>query len=80
MGLILGSISLIGGAIMLVVAQPAWGWLNWWPVFGLLLAVLLFLAAFLRGAYLATQRRVEMVDMLNDCSSGNPEIARYISQ
>lgn len=76
LGLITGTVSLLGGAAMLLVAQPQWGWLNWWPLFGLLLAFLLLLAAFVKGAYLTAQRRVEMVDMLNDCYSGKPEKAQ----
>jgi hypothetical protein len=72
LGLIVGGVSLLGGPLMLL-AQPEWGWLGWWPVLGLLLALLLFITAFLKGAYLAAQRRVEMVDMLNDCYSGKPE-------
>ena len=75
LGLIVGGVSLLGGPLMLLV-QPEWGWLSWWPVLGLLLALLLFIAAFLKGAYLAAQRRVEMVDMLNDCYSGKPEGAK----
>ena len=75
LGLIIGGVSLLGGPLMLL-AQPEWGWLSWWPVLGLLLALLLFVAAFLKGAYLAAQRRVEMVDMLNDCYSGKPEGAK----
>lgn len=76
LGLIVGGFSLIGGLMMLVIARPEWGWLGWWPLLGLLLALLLFIAAFVKGAYLAAQRRVEMVDMLNDCYSGKPEGAK----
>ena len=73
LGLIVGALSLIGGLLMLIIVRPEWGWLGWWPLLGLLLALLLFIAAFVKGAYLAAQRRVEMVDMLNDCYSGKPE-------
>ena len=76
LGLIVGGLSLLGGPFMLLIAQPEWGWLGWWPVLGLLLSLLLFIAAFLKGAYLAAQRRVELVDMLNDCYSGKPEGAK----
>ena len=76
LGLIVGGFSLLGGPLMLLMAQPGSGWLGWWPILGLLLALLLFISAFLKGAYLAAQRRVEMVDMLNDCYSGKPEGAK----
>jgi hypothetical protein len=51
---------------------PTWGWLNWWPAIGLGLAVLLLIISFLRGAYLTAQKRVELVDKLNDCYTGVP--------
>jgi len=76
LGLIVGGLSLLGVPLMLLIAQPELGWLGWWPVLGLLLSLLLFIAAFLKGAYLAAQRRVELVDMLNDCYSGKPEEAK----
>lgn len=69
LALIIGVISLIG-LLGMVVLRPQWGWLNWWPALGLALSVLLFITSFLRGAYLTAQRRVEMVDMLNDCYQG----------
>ena len=67
-----GGASVVGAAIM-VIAQPGWGVWSWWPAFGLLLALLLVVAAILRGAYLTAQKRVEMVDKLNDCYVGNSE-------
>ena len=45
----------------------------WWPALGLGLALLLFIAAYSKGAYLTAQRRADMVDMLNDCYSGTTE-------
>ena len=68
-GLIIAGASIVGIGVMLVL-QPAWGLWNWWPVLGLALAFLLFVAAFLRGAYLTAQKRVELVDKLNDCYTG----------
>lgn len=63
---VVGGVSVIG-LVMILVVQPAWGVLSWWPVFGLALALLLLVISFLRGAYLSAQKRVHMVDMLNDC-------------
>jgi hypothetical protein len=71
LALVVGSISLVG-MIVMVTMRPEWGILGWWPALGLGLAVLLLLVSFLRGAYLTAQKRVEMVDMLNDCYSGVP--------
>ena len=71
LALIIGGISILGiGAMALL--RPAWGVLTWWPALGLGLAVLLLIVSFLRGAYLTAQKRVEMVDMLNDCYTGVP--------
>lgn len=66
-----GSISILGMIVMALI-RPEWGMLNWWPAAGLGLALFLLLVSFLRGAYLTAQKRVEMVDMLNDCYSGVP--------
>lgn len=71
LALAVGSISLVG-MILMAAIRPEWGMLNWWPVLGLGLAVLLLLVSFLRGAYLTAQKRVEMVNMLNDCYAGVP--------
>jgi hypothetical protein len=65
-------LSIVGIGVMLAL-RPAWGFWNWWPALGLALALLLFTAAFLKGAYLAAQKRVELVDKLNDCYVGNRE-------
>ena len=70
LGLIIGTISLIGAGPMLIF-RPDFGLLTWWPGLGLVLAIGLFVVSFTRGAYLAAQRRVELVDMLNDCYQGN---------
>jgi hypothetical protein len=75
LGLIAGGISIVG-AIVMVVVQPGWGLLSWWPALGLGLALLLFITSFLKGAYLTAQKRVEMVDMLNDCYTGVSEADR----
>jgi hypothetical protein len=71
LALIIGVISILGIGAMILL-RPAWGMLNWWPALGLGLAVLLLIGSFLRGAYLTAQKRVEMVDMLNDCYTGVP--------
>lgn len=71
LALVVGSISILG-MIVMALLRPEWGMLSWWPVMGLGLAVLLLLVSFLRGAYLTAQKRVKMVDMLNDCYTGVP--------
>lgn len=74
LALVGGGISLVG-MIVMALTRPEWGWLNGWPLMGLGLTVLLLVVSFLRGAYLTAQKRVEMVDMLNDCYSGVPPAA-----
>ena len=71
LALIIGAVSILGMGAMMVI-RPDWGVLAWWPALGLGLAVLLLIVSFLRGAYLTAQKRVEMVDMLNDCYTGVP--------
>ena len=71
LALIVAAISVVGIVAMGVI-RPAWGLLNWWPAWGLGLAVALLIISFLRGAYLTAQKRVEMVDLLNDCYTGVP--------
>ena len=68
-------IALLVGVVSLLslVALAVLGSWSWWPVIGLTLTVLLLVASFLRGAYLSAQYRVEMVDKLNDCYTGNVE-------
>ena len=72
LGMTIAGISIIGAVIMLVL-QPNWGLLSWWPAMGLAVALLLFTVSILRGAYLTAQKRVDMVDKLNDCYAGNRE-------
>ena len=61
------------GLVVMTVWRPAWGLLAWWPAVGLGLAILLLVVSFLKGAYMAAQKRVHMVDLLNDCYTGVPE-------
>ena len=70
---IVGGISILGVIIMLVI-QPEWGALTWWPAMGLGLSLLLLVISFLKGAYMSAQKRVALADMLNDCYSGNTEV------
>lgn len=70
LGIIIGGISIVGILPTLLLSGSALGLLVWWPAWGVMIALLLFVAAYLRGAYLMAQRRVEMVDMLNDCYNG----------
>jgi hypothetical protein len=58
--------------MVMALLNPDWGLFNWWPAMGLGLAVFLLIVSFLRGAYLTAQKRVEMVDKLNDCYTGVP--------
>jgi hypothetical protein len=74
LALAVGGISILG-IIVMALMRSEWGWLSWWPALGLVLAVLLLIGSFLRGAYLTAQKRVEMVDMLNDCYAGVPPAA-----
>jgi hypothetical protein len=69
LALIVGSISILG-ILLMAFLVPDWGILNWWPAIGLGLSFLLLMISFLRGVYLTTQKRIEMVDMLNDCYAG----------
>lgn len=68
-----GGISILG-MVIIVVIQPEWGVLSWWPVIGVGLSLLLLVTSFLKGAYMSAQKRVAMTDMLNDCYSGNSEV------
>jgi len=65
-GLTIGAVSILG-LIPMAYFDLNLGIFNWWPAIGLGLAVLLFVAAFTKGAYLTAQRRAEMVEMLDDC-------------
>ena len=71
LALMVAGVSILGMIVMAVVG-PEWGLLNWWPAMGLGLSILLLIVSILRGAYLTAQKRVEMVDMLNDCYTGVP--------
>jgi hypothetical protein len=69
---IIGAISLLGVPVM-AVTQPNWGVWAWWPALGLALTMLLLGVSFAWGAYLSAQQRVELVDLLNDCYTGNTQ-------
>ena len=69
---VIAGISILG-MIVMAVTQPGWGIWNWWPAMGLGISLLLLVTSFLKGAYLTAQKRVEMVDKLNDCYAGNTE-------
>ena len=75
LALIVGGISVLGLVVMMVL-QPGWSLLAWWPAAGLVLAVLLLATSYLRGAYLSAQQRANMVDLLNDCYAGQSETDR----
>ncbi len=69
LALILAAISILG-IIAAALLRPDWGLLGWWPLVGLGLSLVLFLAALLKGASMAAQRRIKMIDELNDCNAG----------
>jgi hypothetical protein len=72
LGLMVVVVSIIG-IIPMIFLRSGLGLLSWWPAAGLAVGLLLFVAAYIKGAYLTAQRRAEMVDMLNDCYSGTTE-------
>jgi hypothetical protein len=53
--------------------RPGWGLLSWWPLAGLGLSFLLILVALAKGALMTAQRRVDIVDVTNDCYAGVPQ-------
>lgn len=69
LALIVAAISILG-IIFMALLRPGWGLLSWWPVAGLGFSVVLIVIALVKGASMATQRRIEMVDMMNDCNAG----------
>ena len=69
LGLLIGIASIVALLFLLIV----WGTWSWWAVAGLGLALLLFVVSFLKGAYMVSQQRAEMVDKLNDCYTGKVE-------
>lgn len=71
LALILASISVLG-IIARILMPSTWGLLGWWPAIGLGLSLLLVVVALAKGASLATQKRMDMVDVLNDCHAGIP--------
>jgi hypothetical protein len=71
LGLILASISVLG-IIARVLTPSTWGFLVWGPIAGLSLSLVLIVFALAKGASLATQKRMDMVDVLNDCHAGIP--------
>jgi hypothetical protein len=79
LALVLAAVSIVGMLLMLVM-RPDWGLVNWAPALGLGLAILLLVLSFLRGAYLTAQRRVAMVDKLNDCYTGVADTGDSVTQ
>lgn len=74
LALIVAAISILG-IILMASLRPGWGLLNWWPVAGLGLSFFLIVAAFVKGALMAAQRQIDMLDVMNDCNAGvlNPD-------
>ena len=75
LALTIGGVSVLGLGAM-VVFQPDWGLLAWWPAAGLVLTVLLLVISYLKGAYLSAQQRTNMVELLNDCYTSQTETDR----
>ncbi len=67
----------LGSLIGLPVLALGWGTWSWWPVIGLALALLMLVVSLMWGAYLSAQKRVELVDMLNDCYTGNTQPSEH---
>jgi hypothetical protein len=71
LALIVAGISVLG-IIAMLLSRPGWGLLNWWPAASLGFSLLLIMIALVRGASMAAQRRIDMVDVMNDCNAGIP--------
>lgn len=69
LAIILAVISVLGTIRMLLVA-PDWGILTWWPAAGLGLSILLLIIALIKGISMDAQKRIDMVDAMNDCNAG----------
>ena len=69
LAIMLAGISILG-IIAVVFLRPTYGLLNWSPLAGLGLSLLLMVVAPLKGASMAAQRRVDMIDVMNDCNAG----------
>ena len=72
LALVVAGISVLG-IIAVLLSRPGWGLLSWWPVAGLGFSMLLMVIALVKGASMAAQRRVDMVDVMNDCNAGIPQ-------
>ena len=70
LGLLIG----VASIVPLLFSIIFWGTWSWWAAAGLGLALLLFAISFLKGAYMVSQQRAEMVDKLNDCYTGKVEV------
>ena len=71
LAIILAGISILG-IIAMAFLRPGWGLLSWWPLAGLGLSLLLILIALAKGASMTAQRRIDSVDVMNDCYAGVP--------
>ena len=69
LAVIVAVISILG-TIGMLLAAPDWGPFNWWPAASLGLSLLLIIIALIRGIILAAQKRIDMVDAMNDCNAG----------
>jgi hypothetical protein len=69
LALILAGISILG-IIAMAFLRPAWGLFTWWPLAGLGLSLSLIAIALVKGASMAAQSRMDMIDTANDCNAG----------
>jgi hypothetical protein len=69
LAVILAGISILG-IIAMAFFHPAWGLFNWWPLAGLGLSLSLIVMALVKGASMAAQGRIDMIDTMNDCNVG----------
>jgi uncharacterized membrane protein len=76
LAMILAGISILGIMAMLLL-RPAWGLFIWWPVAFVGLSLLFMVIALANGATMAAQRRIEMLDAMNDCNAGIPRRDDY---
>jgi hypothetical protein len=67
---IVAAISILG-IIITVFVRPGWGLLDWWPAAGLALSFLMMIAAFIKGALMAAQKQMDIVEVMNDCNAGS---------
>jgi hypothetical protein len=69
LALIVAGISVLG-IMGVLVFKPGRGLLTWLPVMGLGFSFVLLAVALIKGALLAAQQQVDLVETMNDCYAG----------